>query len=426
MSDSSTFQKNLDVFISYSHCDKTVADSMCSYLEGEENLHCWYAPRDIAPGDSWADAIMTAIERARYFVIIFSENSSRSKQVLNEITNAFDSDCIIIPFKISETALRGGMSYYLKGKHWLDAITPPLVDRYAELADNIKHGLGKETTREAAWNRKAYQGPKQVNIPVYTTSFSRAESRPLFDIFSRLVTPVAAVETLEADEQIEESHLREIQGRRLRHRGLIMLLLSIILWIYCCFFQIPDTLSASMTIDDIGLIWGPFRQYLADYSNFADSVYLYSGLIILYPIVLGVIMSFALAFLVNNLYYKPRERRIRKKVRSKIESLEHQKKQIAKSISPYICYVPMDCRTSERIVSMVSDFNNHMADNLTEAVQSCEYNNLQAPSAECLREIPCQLVIGDMTTVLHSRDKMSQDEAFTQANNLAEKIVFSE
>ena len=41
-----------DVFISYSHKDKAVADAIVARLE-QDNCRCWYAPRDIAPGADW-------------------------------------------------------------------------------------------------------------------------------------------------------------------------------------------------------------------------------------------------------------------------------------------------------------------------------------------------------------------------------------
>ncbi len=38
-----------DVFISYAHEDKAIADAICAKLE-ENKIRCWIAPRDITPG----------------------------------------------------------------------------------------------------------------------------------------------------------------------------------------------------------------------------------------------------------------------------------------------------------------------------------------------------------------------------------------
>lgn len=48
-------QRNHDVFISYSSKDKKVADAIVADME-QHNIRCWYAPRDIRPGDEWAFA----------------------------------------------------------------------------------------------------------------------------------------------------------------------------------------------------------------------------------------------------------------------------------------------------------------------------------------------------------------------------------
>ncbi|MBR5827221.1 MAG: toll/interleukin-1 receptor domain-containing protein [Clostridia bacterium] len=109
-----------DVFISYSHKDKSVADAICANLEAN-SVKCWYAPRDIAPGDDWADAIMDALSKAKVFVLIFSKHSNLSSQVKNEITSAVSYGCKIIPFCIDSVKMNSGLAYYLNSVHWLDA-----------------------------------------------------------------------------------------------------------------------------------------------------------------------------------------------------------------------------------------------------------------------------------------------------------------
>ena len=49
-----------DVFISYPHQDKTMADAACARLEAE-GIRCWMAPRDITPGADWGESIVDAI-----------------------------------------------------------------------------------------------------------------------------------------------------------------------------------------------------------------------------------------------------------------------------------------------------------------------------------------------------------------------------
>ena len=56
-----------DVFISYQHESKNIADAICSMLE-HEHIKCWYAPRDTGTGD-YASNIVEAINSCKVFVI---------------------------------------------------------------------------------------------------------------------------------------------------------------------------------------------------------------------------------------------------------------------------------------------------------------------------------------------------------------------
>jgi hypothetical protein len=41
-----------EVFISYSHQDRTAANAVCGVLE-QEGIWCWIALRDVEPGRDW-------------------------------------------------------------------------------------------------------------------------------------------------------------------------------------------------------------------------------------------------------------------------------------------------------------------------------------------------------------------------------------
>jgi len=125
-------QKHLDVFISYQNTDKTIADAICSNLENKK-IKCWYAPRDIPPGADWQDSIKHAIKLSKLVVIVWSNNTQKSKMVRSEVTAALDEECIIIPFRIDKVEPSGGWSLLLNTTHWLDAYDPPLERRIDEL-----------------------------------------------------------------------------------------------------------------------------------------------------------------------------------------------------------------------------------------------------------------------------------------------------
>lgn len=160
-----------DVFVSYSEEDQTVADAVVAGLENE-GIHCWIAHRDIAPGVSWAEAIIKAIEDSPFMVIILSSNSNKSKQVVREVEMAHDNNVIVIPFRVEDMQPFGAMSYFLSSEHWIDAITNTLEDHIHKIF-NLIHG---------------YQGVSNESTPDKTeTAASKNEgirsSRRLSNIF---------------------------------------------------------------------------------------------------------------------------------------------------------------------------------------------------------------------------------------------------
>lgn len=128
-----------DVFISYNSTDIHIAEAVCHYIE-ERRLRCFIAPRDITPPD-WAASITAAIESAKAFVIIVSENSIASNEVAKEIALATNVSDYIFPFRIDDSELDGRMTYHLAPFHWIDAVTPPMEKRLNELADRIASAL---------------------------------------------------------------------------------------------------------------------------------------------------------------------------------------------------------------------------------------------------------------------------------------------
>ena len=98
-------------FISYSTADKHIAQRVVDYLE-HHGIPCWYAPRDVRPGDLYSDVSITAIEACSLLVLLASSSSFKSEHVFNEIHNAFSSDKTIIPFKFEDVSFGG------KGTTW--------------------------------------------------------------------------------------------------------------------------------------------------------------------------------------------------------------------------------------------------------------------------------------------------------------------
>jgi len=131
-----------DVFISYAHEDKSVADAICAKLE-ETKIRCWIAPRDITPGDKYATALVNAIEASKLVVVVFSHSADKSPHVMTEIERAFNLEKIIIPFRIEDVLPSDEFQYFIGRRHWLDALTPPMEDHISKLVQVTKKILEK-------------------------------------------------------------------------------------------------------------------------------------------------------------------------------------------------------------------------------------------------------------------------------------------
>ena len=129
-----------DVFISYSHEDKQVADAACAVLE-RHGVRCWIAPRDVTLGMNYGESIMEAIAGARIMVLIFSDNANKSPQVEREIERAVSKGLWLIPIRIEDVVPRKSLEYFISSSHWLDAITPPMEQHLERLAEAVRSSL---------------------------------------------------------------------------------------------------------------------------------------------------------------------------------------------------------------------------------------------------------------------------------------------
>lgn len=140
-----------DIFISYSHKDKTIADAICSHLEGR-GMRCWYAPRDITPGTEWGLAILNGIEQSKIMVLVFTKDANLSQQVLREVNNAVNAGLSIIPFRLTEEEPAAGMKYYLSTVHWMNAMNEELATSIRSLGDLCRAILDREPVPETRVN----------------------------------------------------------------------------------------------------------------------------------------------------------------------------------------------------------------------------------------------------------------------------------
>lgn len=133
----------LDVFISYSSMDKNQIEVIAGKLEAA-GISCWYAPRNIMPGQEWVGAINAAIEEAKIFLLVYTKNSNASRQVHNEVALAFNENKIMIPFRLSEAGMSSEIKYYLTRVHWLDCVDVSFEQATEQLQEYIASALRGE------------------------------------------------------------------------------------------------------------------------------------------------------------------------------------------------------------------------------------------------------------------------------------------
>ncbi len=111
------------VFISHSSDDSWAAERVCVALEAA-GIHCWIAPRDVLDGRSYSGQITEAIRRAEVLLLVFSQASNRSKQVLREVERAAHFKVDLLALKIEPVEPLDDLAYFLGVEHWLDGSKP--------------------------------------------------------------------------------------------------------------------------------------------------------------------------------------------------------------------------------------------------------------------------------------------------------------
>lgn len=164
--------KEHQVFLSYSTKDAVFAEKLYDEL-AERGLDCWMAPRSIAPGSEYGEAIIAGIEQAKVFVLIYSEHSNRSQHVLREVERCVNKNTPFIAYKIGEVEPTKSMEYFLMANQWLsaednpeghieelyDAVTRLIFGAREDARNKAAGGIG--TASEAAADRNFLEAAKQ-------------------------------------------------------------------------------------------------------------------------------------------------------------------------------------------------------------------------------------------------------------------------
>ena len=128
----------------------------------QNGISCWIAPRNITPGLDFAEAIIDGIKSSKLFILVYSSNSSNSKQVIREVDRAVHTGIPVINLRLEDVPLSKQLEYYLSSVHWLDAKTPPLEDHINKLSGVVKILLRKDGAKEEDLEKAIRDGILQV------------------------------------------------------------------------------------------------------------------------------------------------------------------------------------------------------------------------------------------------------------------------
>ena len=126
-----------DIFVSYASADRDAAFRIVGFLEGH-GIHCWVAPRDVAPGVEYGHAIINAIEQCKALVLVLSDQSNDSQFVRKEVERAVSKTKVVLPVRIREVTPSGSLEFYISSAQWVDAWKTPMEQHLMPLVAAIK------------------------------------------------------------------------------------------------------------------------------------------------------------------------------------------------------------------------------------------------------------------------------------------------
>lgn len=161
--------KNFDIFVSHSSKDNILANKIVSGLE-KAGYKCWIAPRDINPGTPYARSIMEGIKGCDTFIVLITDNSIVSEDVLNEVDNAHSLRKRLIPVWLGQTKLSPELNYYLSRTQWVTADSTNLsnIAELLKLPVIEKAKTEKEIPQEVLKEDNKTPHPKRSNEEMKT------------------------------------------------------------------------------------------------------------------------------------------------------------------------------------------------------------------------------------------------------------------
>ena len=137
------------VFISYASHDAPIAQELCAALE-QGGVACWLAPRNVRPGDFYADSIVQAINGCALLVLVLSQSAIDSPHVLREVDGAGAKRRPIMASRIDTAPLPPGLEYFLSTSQWIDAGSARADRLFPKLLEAVRSRMAAGVQGDAA------------------------------------------------------------------------------------------------------------------------------------------------------------------------------------------------------------------------------------------------------------------------------------
>lgn len=193
--------KIYDVFISYSHEDKRIADEICAALT-RHGISFFIDKEEIPPGGTLNKIIAQAIIDSSVFLLLGSKSSYASKNVSKEIAfaqrKAEQGMIEILPYRIDDTKYPPEIDFAIGGMVWRDRSETPFDP---DMVDVILQKLGRASVKPSFSNATVPTEPQWKKF-LYKYKF-------LIGVLSALVFVIAMV-NLFGNQKPELQKTREV------------------------------------------------------------------------------------------------------------------------------------------------------------------------------------------------------------------------
>jgi hypothetical protein len=152
-----------DIFLSYCRTDKALADRFIEAAK-QRGLTVWY-DQLISGGQDWRNSIVEALRNSKSLVILFSEASNDSRQLIKELAIADNFSKLVIPILIEDTEPRGSYLYEMASRNWINLYPNP-SSRLDTLIDRLTGQFNIQPAQAAPASFAAPAGA--VKAPLFT------------------------------------------------------------------------------------------------------------------------------------------------------------------------------------------------------------------------------------------------------------------